>query len=438
MGEHKMNNNPNELVTIDLMEFFAFLVRKVLIVILVCLLFSALAVSFHFVVSGSEEAREDYEYEYNNYLATISNKKNQLDVLKNKRKILNDSFQKRPVFDLYEKGNVFKYSISFYISDDDKMIILDSGDILFPSQEQLLTFFESLDLKRILDVDIDNQGLREIITLSASRNFCNLSVFQSDEVIAKKWAESIYDVILNYASGEKQWILNNRIDNSEPYSGQEIVDLVESEFIILSEYDELIVEQSSELKELELKPPKQFHFLKYAVIGFVIGGFVGILFLLFSYVRKNLLTKSLIDEKKIGLPFLGALFVSNVLDKIARKIISERKFSSETEAIEYIKGNIRNTILKDSSANNVAILCSCKSKDVEKQAKTLESVLSEFGCKTTLVTDVSVNPESADVVSSTNAVILLERQWVSQWKLVGVSMDLAKRFNKPVVGFVLC
>ena len=161
--------------------------------------------------------------------------------------------------------------------------------------------------------------------------------------------------------------------------------------------------------------------------------------LVFVFIKNNPVTHSFIAEKKIGKPRLGVVFAANgIFDKFARIIIGERKYNSEPDAIDFIRSNIKTTELSKESKVKVAILCSCSEKAVAKQAMILESVISELGCKATLVTDVSVNPESSIVVDGTDAVILLERQWVSQWKLVGVSMDLAERFNKPVVGFVLC
>ena len=434
-----MEKNDYGVFTIDFSDLFAFLVKKVFIIIMVCVLSTLIGVGLHLYFAGSDKSLEKYDFELKEFNDVLNLANSKLKATNSSRLAMIESRKEDPIFDLYDADNVFESTVSFFIDTNEEAVVSDSGSLIYPGLERLSAFFSSVNLKEIVGSDFKNEYLKRLILLSAKNNHITITVYHQSADMALSWAERVYDALYGFSSDGQSWKISGKTVYTELYLGQYIIDYVSKYDNELAEIEKSIIEQTKSLKELEAKRPSRYHFLKYAVIGFVLGGFLCVQFIILNYIKRNPVANSFYAEKKTRRPFIGALFPKSfLLDKLARAIIGERKYFSESEAIDYIKGNIRNTSLKEDSVKNVAILCSCKSKDVEKKVKTIESILSEFGCKATLVTDVSVNPESADVVSSTDAVILLERQWVSQWKLVGVSMDLAERFDKPVVGFVLC
>lgn len=433
-----MTKKDYDSLSIDITDVFAFILKKMVLIIVMCTIGALIGVGFHYLISSSEKAMDEYSIVLNDYNSSLSSAKSSLVVLQNKRNAILEAQKEDPVMDIYNSGSSYLGTISFLIRSDDDLVVSDSGVILYPNQERLTGYFDSIDLCETLKSDSKQKYLKAIVKFSAKNNVGTIIVYNVNQEKVSAWGESIFEVLQKY-SEEQGWRLIKTFESFEVYSGQYLLSIVEEYNKSIKDLDKELYEQTRTIRDLEGNKPSPFHFVRYGIMGFVLGGFFCIIILLFEFLQKNTITQSYSIDKRIGIPFLGALFAScSFFEKLARKIIGERKYSSEADAVEFIRGNIRNTSLKEESVKNVAILCSCKSKDVEKQANTLESVLSEFGCKATLVSDVSVNPESADVVSSTDAVILLERQWVSQWKLVGVSMDLAERFNKPVVGFVLC
>lgn len=434
-----MAKNPSTTSALDIIDFIAFLIRKVYLVIVFCIVFALLGVGFNILSAHSEETRAKYESELAEYNASVSNTKDSIKVMETRRNIINETMKEDPIYDMYYSDVTYSCSISFFLDSEDSIIVTDTGNMVYPIQERLVSYYDSFNLSSLLNSTIRNDYLEEMILFTAKKNHCLITVYNKNKEEAERWADAVYNELYKYAVTENNWEFNGKTINSSQYAGQYYVDVVSKYSTSVIELDKNLNEQAQSLEKLEAKPPRLYRFLRYGAIGFIIGGFLSVLVILLLFAIKNPITKSFVAEKISGIHFWGSLYEENgILGRIARRIIGERKFSSEKEAIEFLRGNIRNTSLKDGAIKNMAILCSCKSRFVQKQAKSLESVLSEFGCKSTLVTDVSVNPESADVVSSTDAVILLERQWVSQWKLVGVSMDLAERFNKPVVGFVLC
>lgn len=436
-GGKEMDRKNYDLFVVDISDILALAIKKFLIVLLICIIGALAGVGFHYSTASSEKAKEEFELELRDYNSALNTARNNLELLNNKKNSSIELMKDDPAFEMVKSQSTFICKDSF-ILDSGADIISDSGNIVYPAIEKMMAYFETLNLNQVLNTDIKEQYLDRIVLLSTNRNNVVITMYGSDKETTFSSMDSLVAVLQKYAS-DNGWLIVENSKTIEPYYGDYINDLVEEYNKTIGELDKSITEQTKALNSLERNSPKALHIMKYAVIGFILGAFIALFIIVLIYVGSNPVTKSFTAEKRTGKPFIGALFeAKDIFSKVARLFVGERKFTSESEAIEYIRSNIRNTSLKDDSAKNVAILCSCKGKDVEKQAKSLESVLSEFGCKATLVTDVSVNPESADVVSSTDAVILLERQWVSQWKLVGVSMDLAERFNKPVVGFVLC
>ena len=433
-----MNKTPYEPILISLSDLFGFVIRKTVIIILICIIGTMAGVGFHFLASNTAGAREKYEELLANYNDSVLATENNIRVFESMQLSYLEMKSNNPLFDLYESSKVFVSTMSFSTNSSEALIV-DDKTIIYPKSEELLSYYDSINLDKLLSANTKSDYLRSIILLKTNGNIITITAYNHDGDIAKAWVEKVYQELSRYASENQGLNVNEFEITTELYYGQYINNSVKEINDSLFEVNKNILAETQKLKELNSLRPKQFQFVKYAVIGFVFGGFIGLFVMIFAFIRLNPVTNSFVSEKKIGKPFLGALFLcDNLFEKISRAIIGERKYSSTTEAADYIKCNTRNTSLTDVSGKSVAILCSCKSKDVDRQVKTLASILSEFGCKTTLVPDVSVNPESTDVVSSTDAVILLERQWISQWKLVGVSMDLAERFGKPVVGFVLC
>ena len=434
-----MNKTPYEPILISFSDLFGYVIKKAVTIVLLCIVGAMAGIGINYFSSNTAEARAKYEDLLMKYNDSVSDSKNNLKVLESIQFNYLEAKNNNPLFKLYESNEVLVCTLSFSTGSDETVIITDDKEIIYPKCEELLSYYDSINLNKVLGVNIKSEYLKSLIRLTSKGSIITIVAYNQDGDVAQSWVEKVYQELSRYATKKQGLVINGYEINTESYYGQYINNSVKEVNDSLTEVNKSILTENQNLKELNSSRPKQFQFVKYAIIGFIFGGFIGLFVMIFAFIRLNPVTNSFISEKKIGKPFLGALFLSdNLFEKIARAIIGERHYLSEPEAVDFIKGNIRNTALKENSNKSVAILCSCKSRDVEKQAKTLASVLSEFGCKTTLVTDVSVNPESADVVSSTDAVILLERQWISQWKLVGVSMDLAERFGKPVVGFVLC
>ena len=426
-------------IVFDLTDIIAFLVKKALIIVIVCFLCGAIGVGFNYLSSRSETAMEKFSQELDEYNKTLTNAKNSLDSLQRMRVSTIEAKENDPVLDLNEAKDVFVCKISFFISSEEDVIITEYGSIIYPNQEQMRIYYDSLNLSQVLDSDAKSSYLSRLVLYSAQGNNTIITVYGQSKDVAMSWAEKVYQELRAYAEDVQGWKIINRNDVIDSYDGLYIVNMVEEYNNTITELDNKIKDMTKEVKTLLTSRPSNLHPLRFFAIGFILGGGLIVLVLLLSHISRNPVTKSFIAEKIIQKPFIGALFSDKGLfDRLARRVIGERRFQSESDEIDFIRHNIKNSFLSEQKIGSVCILCSSSEKNVGTKAKTLESILSESGYKTELVVDASTNPNSTDAVIRSDAVLLLESQWKSKWSAVSLSMELAERFDKQIIGFVLC
>ena len=433
-----MNKTPYEPIVISLLDVFAFFVKMFLFILIFCIVFAGISIGFHYFTAQTEKAYEKYDEELADYNAVFQSAKDSLELMNSKKQAIIESINEDPVFDLYSAQSVYVCDIDFFIRAENDTVISESGVTLYPNQEKLLGVFESLDLASVVGSDYKNDYLKQLVIISAQRNHFKIKVYGASIDIVNSWAKSIFDVLSKFAEGE-HWTIDGITSFAETYYGRYIFDIVEGKNSSLSALVNDIIKQSKTIEDLKAEKPHLFHFLKFFVIGFVIGGFISVLILFIIFVMRDPVTKSFTAQKKIEKPFLGALFVDNsFFDKLARCIIGERKYASQSESLTVIGNSVKQSGLGDKKVSKIALVSSVKGKQVENQIKVLESLFSDLGYKVTTVLDVTINSNSPGFISDSDAVVIVERQWFSKWKHISVSMEMAERFNKEIIGFVLC
>ena len=434
-----MEKSPYTPIVFDLTDILAYLVKKALIIIVVCFLCGFIGVGINYLSSKSETAMEKHRQELDEYNTLLANTKNKLATLQSMRANTIELRENDPVLDLSSSEDVFVCKISFFINAEDDIIVSDSGLLIYPNQEQMKVYFDSLNLNQILDPNIKSNYLNRLVLFSSQGNNIVINAYNQNKDVASVWAEKVYQELQEFAVAEQGWIIINKTESVESYNGLYLVNLVNEYNDELARTDKSISETMKEVKALEASKPSNLHPLRFFVIGFVLGGGLTVMILLLGHISKNPVTKSFIAEKIIRKPFIGALFSEKKLfDRLARRVIGERIFLSESDKIDFIKNNIRNSFIDGQKKESVCILCSCDARHVEEQSKNLQSIFSEFGCRSELVVNASTNPNATNAVIRSDAILLLERQWESKWRAVHLSVELAERFDKQIIGFVLC
>ena len=174
---------------------------------------------------------------------------------------------------------------------------------------------------------------------------------------------------------------------------------------------------------------------KYLLVGLVCGALVSICFLVVSFSLSNKVCDSSDAEKRLGVPLLGLFFIDNALhDRLARRIIGERKWDTKEEAVAWFKENVSIAV---PAGAKVSLLCSRKNKKSKKAVSIVDNTLKENGYTVDIVTDVYQNPLAISSIEKSNGVIIIENQFNSKWTQIEYEVELTDRINKKVFGFVL-
>lgn len=435
-----MNKIPYEPITIDLVDLFAFLVRKIGLILLVCILGSAAFLGIHFRNANTEKYREEYEKKLRLYNNNVETCENNIMVLESKRLALRNSMNEDPATKFVEAQTVYCCNTSFLLSADNDVLVSESGKLVYPNQESLISFFNTIDLHNLLETEVKNEYLRKLVVVSALNNSISLNVYNQDKETALKWADLVKKELIRFATVENDWEVKSISTNAQVYYGDAIIRIVENYNNEISKIDKEILKQSEELEKTLNDTPRYYQIVKNMILGFLIGGVFEAIILTILFMKRNLVTKSIIAEKKVGKPLLGTVFPpKKYFDTLSRRIIGERTYQSAEEEIEFLRSSIRNADpVKDKKTKSITILCSCDGKYVRTQAELLESVISEFDISSVLIANAPTNPIALESISKSDAVIILEKQWVSQWGLVGIGIEMAERCNRQLMGIVLC
>ena len=186
-------------------------------------------------------------------------------------------------------------------------------------------------------------------------------------------------------------------------------------------------------------PRQRYSAKKNIVKGLFAGGLVSLVFVLISFISSNPITLSYDAEKRIGAPFIGAIFKRNcIFDNVARCIIGERKIKNDKASCDMIYNFLKSSAFGIGNGSSIAIVCSMNDKYISKTYEVICSIIKGCGYSTVLVSEASQNPDAVVDIQESDAVILLERQWKSKWVQIDSNTKLIDCLNKQIIGFILC
>ena len=204
-----------------------------------------------------------------------------------------------------------------------------------------------------------------------------------------------------------------------------------------------LLEESLKLKKDEVNsfkasaPDSSGFSVKYAVVGFLAGGFVSVTVLLTVMIGANYVTGSFDAEKRLKAPVLGALYVDRGLfDIAARRIMKERNWKNPEDAVKWMKMNLDSSVIPEGS--KVCLLYSGNDGKAVSALEQASSIMSDCGYKVSALADAFKNPDANSVIENCDAVVVLERQFKSKWSSVNAVVNTAERYGKKVCGIILC
>lgn len=419
---------------ISLVDLFAYFIKKFWLLLIGALVGTALLLSYHYISSNSVKKVEEYEKSLSKYKVELSSLESTLDNLNLKLEFDNEVESVSP---LYSNNQVYVSRIM--ISVDSDVVSTSESENSIVGQE-ISSFWNNLDLASIVGSDLDNDLLKASVVFELAGYSASIRVFSEDKSKAEVYAASIVDAFVSYFDARRSINIGSKTITTAVASKNEISEVRDKFITEKTELQTKIFDTEAEIKALKKSIPSKYHPLKNAVIGFFVGGVIVAIALCITFVSRNPVTSSFSTEKELGIPFLGALFVDNkFFSKLARKIIGERAFKNNDEAVEYLKSSFSSKSFKNADGKKtIMLLTSLNDAEVDKKADEVKDLLRKEGYEATFIGNSSENPQTIKTIEDNDAVILLVRQWNSKMQFARMNKNLASKMEKKVLGFIIC
>lgn len=419
---------------ISLVDLLAYFVKKFWVLFIGALAGMVLLLSYHYISSNSAKSIEEYEKNLSKYKAELSSLESTLDNLNMKLEFYNEIESISP---LYSSNQIYVSGIMISF-DSDVISTSESGKSIVG--QEISSFWNNLDLSSVVGSGLDSDVLKASIIFELSGLSATIRVYDEDKDVAERYATSIVDSFVSYFDGRKSLNLGSKTITTSVASKNEIALIREQ---IISDKTSLqteLYDTEAKIKALEKNVPAKYHTIKNAVIGLLIGGVAVAGALGMGFSLHNPVTSSFGIEKTIAVPFLGAIFIDNgFFSKLARRIMVERSFTSLDDSIEYLRNSFSTkSFTAAENKKNISLMSSVDDKYVENIANKVMTLLKEEGYDVTFIGNSSENPLTMKTIENNEAVILLERQWISKMQLLSMNKDLAFKMDKKVLGFIIC
>ncbi len=321
--------------------------------------------------------------------------------------------------------------------------------IISKIQSQYVILWDSLDLQSALSytprAGMEDKYLREVVKLSTAAGGC-LAITASgvSEEETRKLAEAAYDRVLALRSAISEGSYLHSV--IQLGSATKIIvdagleDTQTANLEKITSYNDTIKDLNRQLEELAepkreeaVTPAKiALSVVKYAVLGAALGCLLALVWALASYLFRSRPETSRQLEEGLSVPFLGsAARPGGLWDRLADRILCERLWKDEAQALEYISASAR-TLLPASGPVLLASTLPLPEERVRPVMKALEG----GGRTVRFVGGALRSPETAGALKDCGCVVLAERPGATRWDDVAELASLAGSLNRPVGGFV--
>lgn len=427
----------NSYSVISIVDLFAYCVKKFWVLLFGALIGLVLLLSYHIYDSNTEKKVESYNKEVARYNEKLQAEEQSL-------RILNDDFQfvvkvyaQNPLFG---SGDVYSAVVLFSVDSKKEVKITENGMIVSEIGQRIEKIWDTLDLSLIVGSNVESDVLKTSISFSSNGLMFMIQAYSDSKEVADAYATRVFDYfssILEEDDENSISFMNASVSKvSKEEINNQIKGIVSRRASIMSQ----IVKIEDEIKSSKRNSPSKYHFFRFSALGVIAGGLVSLLCVAIGFVSKNPITSSFSMEKNLSMQFLGSMFVDNgVLTKISRRIIGERKFKNDREAEEFIKNTISSKYFcSDDKVRKITVVSSQDQKFIKDAGERISKILNDCGYNAEVLTCSANNPDLANTIENSDAIVLLERQWITKTQLVKSTLTYMNSCGKSVLGFFLC
>ncbi|MBQ3831309.1 MAG: hypothetical protein II813_10420 [Spirochaetales bacterium] len=418
-------------------DFFAYCVKKFLILVVGAIIGMVLFLGFHLVSSNSEKKTNEYNSRMVNYQNNLEIKEKTLENLKSKLEFINELHAENP---LLQSDDVFRSRVIISPKSQNDVIITDSGLIVSETLMKIDAIWDGIDLSTVLGSNLDSDILKTFIVYTNNGAVSEIVVYGQSMEASITFASKIKDHLSLFLKeqGDEDAVFSSIETSkaSKDYINEQNQHYISTKSDLLMQIEEV----ESSINELRKSIPSKYHITKNAVLGFFLGGIVSLIILIIGFISRNPITSSFSTEKELSVPFLGAMFIEKgFFAALARRIIGERLFINKDDSENFIRSVISgNSFSEIRNAKSIAVVSSVREKEIGFSFKKICSILEESGYHVVFVYESMNNSKMIDAIESSDAVVLIEKQWVSRKQLIKASIDFVGRMGKKAIGFFIC
>ena len=445
--------------TMSVQEILATMVRKGTVLICLGLVFAILLGSWQFLTLREKardprNAPEKVEARYQAAMKEYEEEKAKLD------KKLADAEAKLERQSVYMENSLYM-NLDPYNTPRSTILVTISGLQDVPAEQQdsmankilqmYLRYWKLVDLYAEMEARgcavTDEKYMREVMILEDnSDGMLTIKAAHYDLDEATRQAFAIYDLLQSMKPLIEESTCAHQLTLLDSTSKYVFVENIEERQTAEEKLTQTCITNvenaKKKLSELE-KPKKETIYtnsqilkesIKWAVIGGVLGVFLGCAWALCRALLGCRLQNKQHMEAVLKVPFMGSVAgKGNIFCQMATRLAGEPRWADPEDAYNFVSKNIGSAVEKD---EKVVILTTLSEKEFARTSKDL-ILAAEVACSGALC--VSCADRNAQAVAALNEhkkVLLAERTDASNGQRALSVLALAKRMDATVVGFV--
>ena len=298
---------------------------------------------------------------------------------------------------------------------------------------------EELGLTDAAYQDAEDDGLRDVITLTNTSDMLILRAYAPTEEEARMLSDAAYQYILKiHPDAEKNTFaheLEKLLDSTKTTTLSRITSAQK-------ENNDALAKLETELAALEksrdaIKAPSVSagKIIEYIVLGLFAGLLLSLLWLLIWCIANGKVLSSDQLSRDVGLQYIGTTcYERGRLNKAAAVLAGEPQWKNKAQAEEYAVQNAENLLGK---SKKVLITSSEEEKSLSQKIDVFADAISGSGREIVIRSNYPENTEALEQIEQYDAVILAENKETAKERNIYKVAEAVKAVNKPLIGFIL-
>ena len=427
-----MKKNPKYEIEIRISDLFFYILARWRFIILAVLLGVATLCGYRFIKTRNNSQDDDYHNQINNYNEEMTGYQQAYDSytdvidsynnqLKKTIKYRNESIKMR-----IDPQNEWCARCDFFV-EVDQTVISEVSDLAAQDlADELLGIYRSLFYEIAYDEEVVNiSGVQDEVYLKELINWAIDSSTNSFYIIVIGLSEDQVSNIIEYYQEKIEGFVKNKAENfmKHKLSTGACVSFMRVDSSLRSEQksiDDTIYNIEASINNIQklrgtlVKPVKPVYvgnarnLKRYAIIGFLLGGFVAVVIFIMNYVINNKIRNSDDLQRLFNIPLYGAFPYSYTkkpnrgIDKILEKIRGTNKADNKVTT-----EHVATMIEKNYEGKKVLIASTTDSEMVNELYKTLKELIGDK-VELSIETGFLSKNKSIDSANLSDTVLLVE------------------------------